>query len=101
MTTTDLLKFAQFITDANGNKKAVVLDLPVWEEIVTALKKLDILETIKEPGGKEISLQNQQALALLQTWTSEPSDKDSAWWDEFEQELRDSRTTFRQEVDFD
>lgn len=96
MTATELLNSAQFITDADGNKTAVLVDLAVWQEIIVALEKLDTLEATGEP---EIPPQNRRALALLQDWANEPSDKDEAWWDEFEQELRDNRLTFRREVD--
>ena len=44
MTTAELIKSAQFITDAEGNKTAVVLDISVWEEIVLALKSAGQLE---------------------------------------------------------
>ena len=38
MTTAELLNSTQFITDAEGNKKAVVIDLAVWEEVVAILE---------------------------------------------------------------
>lgn len=100
MTTMELLNSAQFIIDKDGHKKAVVIEVAVWQEIVTALEKLDTLEAASEPEGEEIPPQNQQALALLQAWATEPGDKDETWWDEFEQELRDNRLTFRREVNF-
>ncbi len=104
MTTTELLNAAQFITDAEGNRKAVVVDLAVWQEIVAALEKLDTLaatgesEDIEQPFNN-LSEQNKRMLALLRNPPDD--DKDESWWDEFEQELRDNRLTFRREIDFD
>ena len=114
MTTTELLNSVQFITDADGNKKAVIVDLPIWEEIAAALEKLDALESVKSPIERdwdtpkedtawahlsELPAKNQQLLALLRTPPDD--DKDDAWWDEFQQELRDNRLNFQREVNFD
>lgn len=38
MTTTELLNSAQFIIDQAGNKKGVVLEVAVWEEIVAIIE---------------------------------------------------------------
>lgn len=51
MTTIELLNSAQFIVDHDGNKKAVVLNLTVWEEIVAALERLAALD--QEMADKE------------------------------------------------
>lgn len=37
MTVTDLTGKVEFIVDSNGNKKAVVVDFSLWEEILDAL----------------------------------------------------------------
>lgn len=34
------LRTIQFLVDADGNKKVVVLDYPVWEELLTLLEDL-------------------------------------------------------------
>lgn len=36
----DLVRSAQFMVDADGTKKAVVLDMSVWEELLTLLDDL-------------------------------------------------------------
>ncbi len=38
MTTTELLNSAQFIIDQDGNKKGVVLEVAVWQEIVAIVE---------------------------------------------------------------
>ena len=97
MTITELTDKIEYVTDATGQRK-VVLDLAVWEEIVTALEKLDALVATGEP--EDIQQEpNQQLLALLRNPPDD--DKDDAWWDEFEQELRDNRMTFQREIDLD
>jgi hypothetical protein len=35
------------LVDANGNKKAVVLDYPVWEELLTQLEDLEDAQEIQ------------------------------------------------------
>jgi hypothetical protein len=35
MLITELLRSAQFVVDAGGNKKAIVLDYTIWEELLT------------------------------------------------------------------
>lgn len=42
MSLTELVKTAEVVIDPEGNEK-VVLDRPVWEEIVAALEKLTTL----------------------------------------------------------
>jgi hypothetical protein len=108
MSIAELMNNVEFIIDTHGNKKAVVLAWSIWEEIIVALKERPQPETDLGPGevdsistqDRRLSVRNQQALTLLQAWAAEPDDKDDAWWDEFEQELRQNRLTLR-EVDFD
>jgi hypothetical protein len=47
MGVTELLEAAQFLVDAEGKKKAVVLDLAIWEELLTLLEDLDDAEEIR------------------------------------------------------
>ena len=44
MLITELLQSAQFVVDAGGNKKAVVLDYTIWEELLTLLEDLEDIE---------------------------------------------------------
>jgi hypothetical protein len=41
MSVTELLQSAQFVIDADGHKKAVVVDLGVWEELLTMLEDVE------------------------------------------------------------
>ncbi len=47
MSVTELLQAAQFVVDASGNKKAVVLDCTVWEELLTLLEDREDAEEIR------------------------------------------------------
>lgn len=40
MSITEIVKSAQFMVDADGTKKAVVLDMDVWDELLTLLDDL-------------------------------------------------------------
>lgn len=79
MTATELLSSAQFITDADGNKKAVVLDLPIWEEIVMALEKLDTLEATGKPESEAYETMLLAEPVLRRNWDS--PEEDAAWAD--------------------
>jgi hypothetical protein len=98
MTIAELNKKIEYLTDATGQRKAVVLDLAVWEEIVAALKQSDNLKADSESkdAGQE---PNRRLLALLRNPPDD--DKDDIWWNEFEQELRDNRMIFQREIDLD
>jgi hypothetical protein len=41
MSTVELIESAQFLVDASGHKRAVVLDLAAWREILQKLTLLD------------------------------------------------------------
>jgi len=47
MSVVELLEKAQFLVDAEGNKKAVVFDFAFWEELLTLLEDLDDAEEIR------------------------------------------------------
>jgi len=44
---TELLQTVQFLVDVNGNKKAVIFDLAVWEELLALLEDLEDAEEIR------------------------------------------------------
>ena len=60
MTTTEILQNVQFVVDTKGNKTAALLELPIWEALVNALKRAeeeateellaipDLVKTIKQ-----------------------------------------------------
>ena len=43
MSITELVESAQFLVDAGGNRKAVLLELTVWEELLNLLDELEDL----------------------------------------------------------
>jgi len=44
MNVTELIESAQFVIDAGGNKKAVLLDFSAWQAMLPLLKHLETLE---------------------------------------------------------
>jgi hypothetical protein len=60
MAFTNLTDKVQFVTDAEGNRKAVQLDLAVWKEILTLLEEADA-----ERRWDELFAQSPEALVRL------------------------------------
>jgi hypothetical protein len=76
----DLLDSAQFVVDAQGNKKAVMFDLVLWNEFVQWLQQLEELEEAHEEAEDiKIVLEAEARIA-----SGEETVRD---WDEFEAEL--------------
>jgi hypothetical protein len=48
MSIVELLESAQFVVDAEGNKKAVMFDFGLWDELLQLLQQLEELEEEKE-----------------------------------------------------
>jgi hypothetical protein len=48
MTIAEILESVQFVVNPNGEKSAVMLDLDVWEEIVSMLEDLEDAEELKQ-----------------------------------------------------
>ena len=64
MSVIELLQTAQFVMDASGNKKAVVLDYTVWEELLTLLEDGEDAEEIRrlrETGEEAIPWEQAKA----------------------------------------
>jgi hypothetical protein len=64
MSVSEVLQQAQFLVDAEGNKKAVVFDYSLWEELLTLLEDLEDAEEIRrlrEAGEDKESLPWEQA----------------------------------------
>ncbi len=59
MTVTDLITSAQFVVDDQGRKRAVLLDLIAWEEVVARLSEL------------EDKQQSDDLLAFAGTWAGD------------------------------
>ena len=64
----ELLRAAEFVVDAHGNKKAVLLDYKVWGELLTLLEDWEDAEEIRRlREGKEETIPWEQAKAELRT----------------------------------
>lgn len=48
MTVTDILSSVKFVIGPDGHQSAVVVDLDVWEQIVTLLEDAEDAEEIKQ-----------------------------------------------------
>ena len=48
MTVTDILSSIKFVVSPDGHQSAVVVDLDVWEQIVTLLEDAEDAEEIKK-----------------------------------------------------
>jgi hypothetical protein len=60
----ELLQAAQFVVDAEGNKKAVVFDYSLWEELLTLLEDLEDTEEIRqlrEDGAETVPWEQAKA----------------------------------------
>lgn len=67
MTIADLTAQVRFVTDANGTRQAVQLDLSVWEEIMAFLEEFedDALNQAMDEAMSSPLLTKDQALAYL------------------------------------
>jgi len=64
MAVMELLQTAQFLVDVDGNKKSVVLDYALWEELLTLLEDLEDVEEIhrlRETGEEAIPWEQAKA----------------------------------------
>jgi hypothetical protein len=48
MSISDLLSSVKFVVDPNGQQSAVVVDIEVWEEIVTLLEEAEDADEMKK-----------------------------------------------------
>ncbi len=48
MTIAEILKSVRFVVNPSGQKSAVMMDLDVWEEIVSMLEDLEDAEEMKQ-----------------------------------------------------
>ena len=66
MGATELLQTAEFVVDIHGNKKAVLLDYKVWEELLTLLEDWEDAEEIRRlREAEEKAIPWEQAKAEL------------------------------------
>ncbi len=56
MNVTDILEKAQFVVDANGEKKSVLIDYTAWKALPTLLEDLQDIEEIRHlrDAGEEV-----------------------------------------------
>jgi len=47
MSAIEMLQTAEFVVDAHGNKRAVLLDYKVWDELLTLLEDWEDAEEIR------------------------------------------------------
>ena len=53
----ELLQAVQFVVDVQGNKKAVVVDYSLWEELLTLLEDIEDAQEIcqlRDAGGETV-----------------------------------------------
>ncbi len=66
MSTKELLNNAQFVINSQGEKKAVILDYCLWEELITIIEDIEDAEEIKHLRvAKEEIISWEQAKAEL------------------------------------
>jgi len=64
MSALEILQAAEFVVDAHGNKRAVLLDYKVWEELLTLLEDREDVEEIqrlREAGEETIPWEQAKA----------------------------------------
>ena len=64
MTVAEKLQAAQFVIDADGTKKAVVLDYALWEELLLLLEDAEDaeeLDLLRKSGEEAVSWEQAKA----------------------------------------
>ena len=75
MNVTDILEKAQFVVDAGGKKKSVLLDYAAWEALLTLLEDLKDIEDmrhLRDPDEKVIAWKQAKAELKLNDEPSRP-----------------------------
>ena len=75
MSVPELLEKAQFVVDAGGKKKSVLLDYAVWEALLTLLEDLEDIEDmrhLRDPDEKMIAWKQAKAELRLNDEPSRP-----------------------------
>jgi hypothetical protein len=62
MNLAEILASGLYLTDAEGNRKAIVLDLAVWQEILALLEKADAKRRQFESGHGDYTAEREQWL---------------------------------------
>lgn len=75
MSVPELLEKAQFVVDAGGKKKSVLLDYAAWEALLTLLEDLEDIEDmrhLRDPDEKVIAWKQAKAELKLNDGPSRP-----------------------------
>lgn len=72
MTIAEILNAVHYVVDEQGNRKAVQVDLPLWEELITLLEDLEDSEELARLSeavekGEEEAISWDQAKAELRS----------------------------------
>jgi hypothetical protein len=62
MNLAEILTSALYLTDAEGNRKAIVLDIAVWQEILALLEAAEAKRQQVELGHGDYTVERQQWL---------------------------------------
>lgn len=60
MSVTEMLNKAEFLVDDHGNKKAVVLDMALWQELIQLLEDLEDaaeIQQMRDAGAETVDWQ--------------------------------------------
>jgi hypothetical protein len=69
MSVAELLESAQFVVDAQGNRKAVMLDFALWSEVLQLLQQLEELEEEQEDVRAIREIEARLAAGQEQTYS--------------------------------
>lgn len=85
MSLTELLESAQFVVDAQGNKKAIIFDYPVWQAAISLLERLENFEA--QLAAEELEeAEDVQAILEIEARIAR-GEEPVRDWAEFEAEL--------------
>ena len=56
MTTVDLLQNVQFVVDSHGQRKAALLDMTIWEQVLSILEDLEDAEEMRQARQEQDEL---------------------------------------------
>ncbi len=64
MNVTEMLNKAEFLVDENGNKKAIVLDMALWQELLDLLEDLEDaaeIQQMRDAGAETVDWQEAKS----------------------------------------
>ena len=72
MSVPELLQKAQFVVDAVGEKKSVLLDYATWEALLTLLEDIEEIRHLRDSGEEVIPWEQARAELRLNDKPSRP-----------------------------